>query len=274
MSKKTTKRKAAKKTTTKTQPKAKKIFGPDVYKRDQHGLLDCVDYIFNEDGSVNWRAMIKPEFLYPNKGWFDMRGQQVPSSTEGLRDNQLLIMLGGIKDLARLRGFHTVGYDVRNVEDGYVTARCDIEWIGNYESSNNNVCYEDYANASLENTDAFCEKFLETIACNRAFVRCVRNFLNIHIVGADEIDKSGNRSSQDQGSTPAQPSSNSPITPSELLEKTLRDKHSVDSFDSFKDKLRAFWKDGKYVNEEVKNWSSFKDIPAKESRKLIGILSK
>lgn len=274
MSKKTTKRKAAKKTTTKTQPKAKKIFGPDVYKRDQHGLLDCVDYIFNEDGSVNWRAMIKPEFLYPNKGWFDMRGQQVPSSTEGLRDNQLLIMLGGIKDLARLRGFHTVGYDVRNVEDGYVTARCDIEWIGNYESSNNNVCYEDYANASLENTDAFCEKFLETIACNRAFVRCVRNFLNIHIVGADEIDKSGNRSSQDQGSTPAQPSSNSPITPSELLEKTLRDKHSVDSFDSFKEKLRDFWKDGKYVNEEVKNWNSFKDIPAKECRKLIGILSK
>jgi hypothetical protein len=274
MSKKTTKRKAAKKTTTKTQLKAKKIFGPDVYKRDQHGLLDCVDYIFNEDGSVNWRAMIKPEFLYPNKGWFDMRGQQVPSSTEGLRDNQLLIMLGGIKDLARLRGFHTVGYDVRNVEDGYVTARCDIEWIGNYESSNNNVCYEDYANASLENTDAFCEKFLETIACNRAFVRCVRNFLNIHIVGADEIDKSGNRSSQDQGSTPPQPSSNSPITPSELLEKTLRDKHGVDSFESFKDKLRDFWKDGKYVNEEVKNWSSFNDIPAKESRKLIGILSK
>jgi hypothetical protein len=274
MSKKTTKTKVAKKTTTKRAPKAKKLFGPDVYKRDEHGLLDCVDYIFNEDGSVNWRAMIKPEFLYPNKGWFDMRGQQVPSSTDGLRDNQLLIMLGGIKELAKLRGFSTVAFDVKNVEEGYVTARCDIEWIGNYESSNNNVCYEDYANASLENTDAFCEKFLETIACNRAFVRCVRNFLNIHIVGADEIDKSGNRSSQDQSSTPAQPSSNSPITPSELLEKTLRDKHSVDSFDSFKDKLRDFWKDGKYVNEEVKNWSSFKDIPAKESRKLIGILSK
>jgi len=274
MSKKTTKRKAAKKT-TKTESKAKKIFGPDVYKRDEHGLLDCVDYIFNEDGSVDWRAMIKPEFLYPNKGWFEMRGQQVPSSTEGLRDNQLLIMLGGIKDLARLRGFHSVSYDVRNVEEGYVTARCDIEWIGNYESANNNVCYEDYANASLENTDAFCEKFLETIACNRSFVRCVRNFLNIHIVGADEIDKSGNRSSSNQSdNTPAAVSSNAPITPSGLLEKTLRDKHSVDSFESFKDTLRAFWKDGKYLNEEVKNWSSFDDIPAKEARKLIGIISK
>lgn len=277
MSKKTTIKKTATKKTAKKQAKAplnKKLFGPDVYKRDQHGLLDCVDYVFNEDGSVNWRAMIKPEFLYPNKGWFDMRGQQVPNSTDGLRDNQLLIMLGGIKELAKLRGFSAVAFDVKNVEEGYVTARCDVNWIGNYESSNNNVCYEDYANASLENTDAFCEKFLETIACNRAFVRCVRNFLNIHIVGADEIDKSGNRSASNDTASTSAVSSNAPITPSGLLEKTLRDKHSVDSFESFKETLRAFWKDGKYLNEEVKNWSSFDDIPAKEARKLIGIISK
>ena len=278
MKTKTTTKMAPKKTTTKKTTKkttkAKKLFGPDVYKRDEHGLLECVDYVFNDDGSVNWRAMIKPEFLYPNKGWFDMRGQQVPSSTDGLRDNQLLIMLGGIKDLAKLRGFHAVAYDAKNVEDGYVTARCDIEWIGNYESSNKDVCYEDYANASLENTDAFCEKFLETIACNRAFVRCVRNFLNIHIVGADEIDKSGNRSSTNQSSPSPSTASSTPITPSGLLEKTLQEKHSVDSFDSFKEMLRELWKSGKYNNDDVKNWSSFGDISAKEARKLISVISK
>lgn len=273
MSKKTTKRKAAKKTTTKTPAKAKKVFGPDVYKRDNHGLLECVDYVFNEDGSVNWRAMIKPEFLYPNKGWFDIRNQETPTSTEGLKDNQLLIMLGGIKDLARLRGFHSVEFDTTTDGD-YVTAKCCITWSPNYESGNEHVLYEDVANATAENTDAFCYKFLETIACNRAFVRCVRNFLNVNIVGADEIDKSDNRSSSNQSSSPSRTTSNAPITPSGLLEKTLRDKHSVDSFDSFKEKLRDFWKDGKYVNEEVKNWNSFNDIPAKESRKLIGILSK
>jgi hypothetical protein len=262
-------KKAVKKQTAKKQA-VKKLYGPDLYKRDGHGLLECVDYIFNEDGSVNWRAMIKPEFLYPNKGWFEMRGQQTPTSTEGLRDNQLLIMLGGIKDLAKLRGFHAVAYDARNVEDGYVTARCDIEWIGNYESSNKTVSYEDYANASLENTDAFCEKFLETIACNRAFVRCVRNFLNINIVGADEIDKSENTktSSKSSGENFA------PITPSGLLEKTLREKHSVESFDGFKELLRDLWKSEKYINEDVKNWKDFDNIPAKEARKLIGIISK
>jgi hypothetical protein len=274
MNKTETKTKTAKKTTKKVAkkktPKAKEFFGPDVYKRDEHGLLKNIKYIFNEDGSVDWRSMIKPEFLYPNKGWFDMRGQQVPSSTEGLKDNQLLIMLGGIKDLARLRGFHSVAYDARNVEEGYVTARCEIEWIGNYESQSDKVCYEDYANASLENTDAFCEKFLETIACNRAFVRCVRNFLNINIVGADEIDKSDPAPTGNSTQT----ASSAPITPSGLLEKTLASKHDVNSFEEFKGLLRTLWTEKKYVNEDVKDWESFDNIPAKEARKLIGIISK
>jgi hypothetical protein len=270
MSNKTTKKTAAKKTTAKKTAKAKKIFGPDVYKRDEHGLLNSVDYIFNEDGSVDWRAMIKPEFLYPNKGWFDMRNQSTPTSTEGLKDNQLLIMLGGIKDLARLRGFHSVESDTKT-EGDYVTAKCCITWAPNYESNNEHILFEDVANATGENTDDFCYKFLETIACNRAFVRCVRNFLNINIVGADEIDKSNNKEPSNQKT---QAISNAPITPSGLLERNLRDNHSIESFDGFKELLRDLWKSDKYVNEEVKNWGGYKDIPAKEARKLISIISK
>ena len=40
---------------------AKKVYGPDLYIRKGDGLLENVDYIFNDDGSVDWRAMIKPE---------------------------------------------------------------------------------------------------------------------------------------------------------------------------------------------------------------------
>jgi hypothetical protein len=49
------------------------IYGPEVYKRNDYGLLSNATYLFNEDGSVDWRSMIKDEFLYPNKGWFDSR---------------------------------------------------------------------------------------------------------------------------------------------------------------------------------------------------------
>lgn len=279
MSKKTAKKKTARKTTDKSSAKPKKIFGPDIYSRDKHGLLKNVEYHFNEDGSVDWRSMIKPEFLYPNKGWFDMRNQEMPSSIEGLKDNQLLIMLGGIKDLARLRGFHNVAFEVENVSEGYVTAKCTIDWIGNYESgdtaydgTNTTVSYQDIANATFENTDSFCEKFLETIACNRAFVRCVRNFLNVHIVGADEIDKSP--STPSKATSAKKGGSFAPITPSGLLEKNLMDRHGIDTFDAFKELLRDLWKSEKYVNESVKDWSDFSDIPAKEARKLISIISK
>ena len=244
----------------------KKKYGPDIYKRNDHGLLENVDYVFNEDGSIDWRAMIKPEFLYPNKGWFEARNKPVPNSIEGLDDKQLLIMLGGIKELAKMRGYCGVEFKVDNVSDGYVTAKCTIHWHENYETVNSySTSYEDVANATLANTDAFCAKFLETIACNRAFVRCVRNYLNIHIVGADEIDKSkgaDNFSSVEDDSSPV-------ITPTRLLEKILRDKHSVDSFDSFKEVLRNLWKSETYRNEEAKDWKSFKDISAKEARKLI-----
>lgn len=257
---------------TKTTKKkvAKKVYGPDVYKRNDHGLLENAEYVFNEDGSVNWREMIKPEFLYPNKGWFDARNKQAPKSIEDLEDKQLLIMLGGLKELAKLRGYYDIDFQVTNVSEGYVTAKCTITWCKNYETAGDYATvYSDAANATLDNTDAFCAKFLETIACNRAFVRCVRNYLNIHIVGADEIDKSQGRSQSYESDTVA-----SPITPVDLLEKTLREKHNVDSFDGCKDILRSLWKSESYRNEEAKEWSSFKDIPAKEARKLIAVLNK
>ena len=67
------------------------------------------------------------------------------------------------------------------------------------------------ANATLNNTSSFATKFLEAIACNRAFIRCVRNFLNVHIVGDDEIDKSAVK--------PASGSAIAPLTPNSILEK-------------------------------------------------------
>ena len=248
--------------------KTKKPYGPDIYKRNEHGLLENVDYVFNDDGSIDWRSMIKPEFLYPNKGWFDARNKPTPKTIEGLDDKQLLIMLGGIKELAKMRGYCGVEFKVDNISDGYVTAKCTIHWHENYESVNTySTTYEDVANATLANTDAFCAKFLETIACNRAFVRCVRNYLNIHIVGADEIDKSKGAGQAVESEAVA------PITPVGLLQKTLRDKHQVDSFEGCKELLRDLWKDEKYRNESAKKWGSFTDIPAREARKLISVLN-
>ena len=241
-----------------------KIYGPDLWKRNEHGLLDSVDYIFNEDGSVNWRAMINPEHLYPNKDWFEMRKMPMPNSIEGLDDSQLLIKLGGIKELAKLRGFHNVTYDVCESSNERVVVQCMINWIENYESS---CCqtFASIANATTSNTNGFAAKFLECIAENRAFVRTVRNFLGIHIVGADEIDSSKNKAPIEV----ATDSVAKDISPQGIL----KEKAGTD-FDSFKGCLRAWYKTGAYKHdpEIIKTWNDYKDIPAKECRKLLKLL--
>ena len=246
------------------------------YKRNEYGLIESQTYIFNDDGSIDWRKMVKDEFLYPNKGWFDARKKPVPSSVDGLKDNQLLIMLGGIKEIAKLRGYDFVHFEVNNMHSTYVTAKCRIGWIANYESQSthgNGVVYEDVANATLANTDDFCAKYLETIACNRAFVRCVRNFLGIHIVGADEIDKSKNSYNESVESS-GHDSSIIPVTPTGILEKTLRDKHGVTDFEGFRIILRDLWSSEKYRYEGIKDWKSFEDIQAKEARILLPLINK
>lgn len=248
----------------------------ELYKRNQWGLIESADYHFNDDGSINWRKMVKDEFLYPNKGWFDSRKKAVPLSIDGLQDNQLLIMLGGIKEIAKLRGYDFVHFEVNNISSDYVTAKCRIGWIANYESHsthNHGIVYEDVANATLANTDDFCAKFLETIACNRAFVRCVRNFLGIHIVGADEIDKSKNSFGSSVESS-GHDSNTIPVTPTGILEKTAREKCGIVDFDGFKETLRQLWASEKYRYEGIKEWKNFEDIPAKEARILLPLIIK
>lgn len=232
------------------------------------------NFKFNEDGSINWRAMVKEEYLYPNKDWFVLRGQPVPDTVEGLADNQLLIKLGGIKELAKLRGYNQVSYDVVKCERDYVVVKCKISWKALTTEKPSMVIledpctFEDMANATLENTNDFCAKFLETIATNRAFVRCVRNYLGINIVGDDEIDKSKSKVSTYENTE----SNIVNITPQGLLKKQAKDKIGCESFEDFKKHLRKLWQEEKYKNDEAKSWQDFSSIPAKECRKLSSIL--
>ena len=244
-----------------------KLYGPDIWKRNEHGLLESVEYIFNEDGSVNWRAMINPEHLYPNKDWFEMRKMPVPGSIEGLDDSQLLIKLGGIKEIAKLRGMKSIHYQIEESSDERAVVRCSIDWVENYENPYGEwgCSFSSIANATIHNTNGFAAKFLECIAENRAFVRTVRNFLGIHIVGADEIDTSKNKAPIQ----PPAPSGSKDISPQGIL----KEKAGID-FESFKNDLRAWYKDEKYKNdpETIKTWKSYKDIPAKECRKLLKLI--
>lgn len=178
-----------------------------LFERDERGLVKGIEYSFTVDGRVDWRKMLKPEHLYINwrneklaAAFKDKYGKEARfiSSEDildlSIEDKFLLINLSGIKYLAQLRGIHSYHPKVENVvfDHSYgcvvsCTVSCQIDFCGNFESAGQRTYYGGIGGASLANTFDFAQRYIETIAENRAFVRCVRNFLGINVVGADEI---------------------------------------------------------------------------------------
>jgi hypothetical protein len=240
-------------------------FGPSIFQRDSNGLLKNIQYTFSENGSVNWRAMVKEEHLFPNKAHFERFNKPLPRTIEGLKDHQLLIKLSGIKELARLRGFNSVSFEMVKCEQSHVAVKCKISFISNYETGSE-VVYEDMANATMKNCSSFAVKFLETIACNRAFVRAVRNFLNVHIVGLDEMDTSDNSTAQET------PQSSTSFSIQSTLSKNAKDYANCSNFDCFKEYLLELKESNIYINSDAESWLDYPDIPSKEARVLLKII--
>lgn len=221
------------------------------FQRLEDGLVESVDYVFNEDGFVDWRKMIKAEYLVPNKD----RTKETDASK--LADKDLLILLGGIKELAQIRGFSSVEYSVVSPSPNYVVATCCIKWIPNYETEGREITFSAIGDASPDNTTSFTRWYLAAMAENRAFVRCVRNFLKINIVGKDECGDIKNKQEL--------PVENL-TDPRSQLEELMRENGVT--FGSLKEKL---------VKEEVKNAENFDDlddVPKLKVFELIGRLKK
>lgn len=159
----------------------------DNFTRDENGLLKNVEYKFNDDGTINWRAMVLNEHIVVNKQRFERFGKKAPESIEGLKDNELLLLLASFKYLARIRGFYYVRYPQVISSPEHCTAVCQIHWISNYESGGEDFITSGVGDATLNNTSGFGQYYLAPIAENRAFVRCVRNALGIEVLGFDEI---------------------------------------------------------------------------------------
>jgi len=222
------------------------------FNRGESGLLNNITYKYNDDGTVNWKGMIKPEFLVPNKDKFPSGTDFSSLDVTQLDDSQLLILLGGIKDIACIRGFTEVNYDVVTARQDYVAVKCNISWIPNYETDMQSVKFSALADAHFENTSGFGNKFLMAISENRAFIRAVRNFLRINIVGQDEIDPKKKNEMIEESQ---------PTNPASVLNKVMSEVGL--NFEVIKNKLIA------EHDEEASGWDSISDIPKKRIFEII-----
>lgn len=225
---------------------------PILFQRNEYGLLNHIKYYFTEDGFVDWRKMIPSKYLTPNKD------KTTETDISKLADNQLLILLGGIKELAQLRGFASVNHDTQIFQD-YVLSKCTISWIPNFETEGRIIQFSSLADATLANTKSFASDFLAAIAENRAFVRCVRNFLKINIVSSEELGKSDKEKDN-------QVLEETVFNPVEVLNNLLSSKKLT--FEDIKKKLIL----EKFNNSE--NFTTLEDIPSEKLYELITRITK
>ncbi|HBY67286.1 MAG TPA: hypothetical protein DEG69_05685 [Flavobacteriaceae bacterium] len=205
---------------------------PKSITRNDHGLIETQDYVFNPDGLVNWRKRVKPEFLVPNR----QRTQE--TDIEALQDKDLIILLGGLKDLSQIRGYSNVKYEISVASPEYAATSCTITWIPNYETEGREIVFESMSSATLENTNGFGQKYLIEMAENRSFCRCVRNFLKINIVSWDELAgaQAGGHSSNVHQTQPSNSSARNAAKPSFLLAKKMKEKNL--SFEQVWEKIK------------------------------------
>jgi len=168
------------------------------FKRLANGLLENVEYKYLEDGRIDYRAMIKPEFLVvqtDKKDEIETRYNKKVKDLDLLTipDYYLVILLGGIKDLLRIRGYKSITNHVDYVSESKAVVTTTIEFIPNIETDMQPLVYSDTASASVYSVSGVFQLHLEAIAANRALVRCARNALGINIAGKDEFDEKANK---------------------------------------------------------------------------------
>jgi hypothetical protein len=233
------------------------VYPPLLSQRDVvTGLVSNVDYVFNDNGTVNWRKMVKPEYLAVNEDNYIRRNEQVPESIEGVADFDLIILLAGLKELAKLRGYISLDSKPVVACPEYVCVECKIQWLPHRDTGGLIITSTGIAMATLKNTEGFTKAYLAEMAENRAFARCIRSFLGINIVSREEI---GSESLAEEA-----PKTNA-ADPAVQLENLMIQKNVT--FETIKQKVM----ESKFKGAE--NWQSIKDIPKYKIMSLIKKIS-
>ena len=243
---------------------------PVELKRNKYGLLENINYTFDSQGFIQWRALLKNEHLVLNKQKKDELEKiykkplaEIDIAKDGVEDKYILILLSGIRYLAQIYGFKKITYNY-GIDAGRAHAKCQIEWIQNFENNYVNVVTESIAERSIETTVFPFSSHLVSLAENAAFSRTVRNFLRINILAEYEVTGMKNE-------VPGQEESENPISPPTVLKNYLAS-HKTDFA-----KLKVLLIDkiddkGQRIFPDAENWNKETDIKSNIILTIIGML--
>jgi hypothetical protein len=241
------------------------------------------------DGSVNWRALVRPEHLYVKREFepkvAEMLGKKstdianlLPEDIAKVPDRYLVIRKAGILELARLRGYSSAVPDVKHAARDYVVVQTLVSWLpfeGQPVKTNGGV-----GEAHHENTSRLGAFYLAAMAENRAFARAVRQFLEIDIVSSDELG-AGIEPEQNPSAVQTATSNINDMLPTGALAKAAHE--GGFSFEQIKKAALSRWqedsinvaKDANFkrrIENDPTAWQDFKDIPARDCMSLITLI--
>lgn len=231
---------------------------PVKWFRDESGLIPDKEYFFRPDGRVDWKRMIDPKYIEINKEYSDALEKKYGKPIDQIKPEEvqeeecLLIRLQGFKELAMLRGYESVEFSSPATFNDFVSRTCRITWIPNFETPKTFIT-EACADACDKNIIGWYKNYLSSAAENRAFVRCVKLALGIHILGKEEIGAKDTSQGLDDVENPASPHG--------MLKKILENRGIT--FEQFKNLMI------KDNFEGAAEWETFKKIPANKILELI-----
>jgi hypothetical protein len=224
---------------------------------------------------VDWKKHLEenPDFVVLNKQMAKSYGKIDSEKISKKKEKEVLdsvddkfkiILLQFFKDILHSEGFESIEYiPIGPSQENYTGLICKIKW-------SNGKITSGIGDAHYCNTNSFAKYYLGPIAENRSFVRAVKAYFNISMLGADEI-----------GEIPKEEPSVSlgtPTGPIFTLRKISKEKLSISSFEDFKKFLRLQIKnhpDQLWIKpEEYENWSEYDDWSNITKLKAVELISK
>lgn len=239
------------------------------YARTPDGLIEGFEYRRTEDGRIDWKAHLSARWLRVKD---DKKAELERKVGRPLKDIDLstvddwylFVKLGGYNEVARLRGFDSLTHSVDYVDAQKAVVTCTMHFVPNVEEPNGLTC-AGVASGSIYNIKPDFAPFMETIAENRAFARCVRRALNINIVSEEELGKGVAMTQGAAESRPEEPQETASLKPYAVLEKRCRELKITfialqTSAKTIKDKLTS----------DPASWTDFRDIEKADVWTLLG----
>lgn len=229
--------------------------------RNSDGLIEGVEHPLDELGFPNWKEMVPKEFVALNKQAYAAEGinvdvlspEEVETFKAGAAETHKLILLGGFKYLARLRGILSQEFRLVDSDRDVAKVSCTIKFIPNFENPEG-LTMTTVMSQLKERTDPRFAQYLEALASNRAFIRCVKEALNINILGYEEIDQTEKVEVKVKPGSPTELL----IKKSEEMSLTFEDVHGI-----LKDE----------VGVEMKpEWVSFETLPGPVILSFLGFI--